>query len=471
MTKQFSSTVHLVRATLADYPIIQNMARFYVYDMSRDCGFISGDWSLPKDGLYESYDFKDYFIDETREAFLVKTEDELAGFVLLNKIGSLPDTEWNMGEFFIIAKFQSRGVAQEVANQIWKTHPGKWEVSVIPENKRALHFWRKVITHFTHGHYHEVTKEIDYDKSQSKRYILSFDPKANLYSANIQSKKSEKIEIEKINPDQAETLCRSITQDLPEYFGILSANEQYFKGVRNCKNLAAKINGHYVGLLSLNFPYANNSNIYWMGVLRAHQAKGVGRQLIEKAGHLSRKINATTMTVETLSPEESDENYFKTYQFYQSSGFKPVINLKPEGYEWKMVYMVKPLDSGLYDLLALEKDAKQFGFDWPTEAMIIGQVMDECNEIKEAIEKNEKSERIQEEIGDLLHAVVSLCEFAGFDVEDTLHKINEKFGKRMRAIKKLTHELGLPNLQDQSFEFMLDLWRKAKAIVDEKKLS
>src|SRR5262249_25610231 len=149
-------------------------------------------------------------------------------------------------------------------------------------------------------------------------------------------------------------------------------------------------------------------NIYWMAVLKDHQMKGIGHKLVEEACQLSRKLNATTMTVETLSPQESEENYLKTYQFYQSSGFKPLINLKPEGYEWKMVYMVKELSNGLHDLLTLEEDAKAFGFEWPDETMIIEQVMAECREIKEAIVKQEMRERIQEEIGDLLHSAVSL---------------------------------------------------------------
>jgi NTP pyrophosphatase (non-canonical NTP hydrolase) len=75
--------------------------------------------------------------------------------------------------------------------------------------------------------------------------------------------------------------------------------------------------------------------------------------------------------------------------------------------------------NGLHDLLFLEKDAREFGFEWPNEAMIIEQVIDECKEIKEAIEKKERHERIQEEMGDLLHSTISLCDFAGFDLNET----------------------------------------------------
>ena len=47
------------------------------------------------------------------------------------------------------------------------------------------------------------------------------------------------------------------------------------------------------------------------------------------------------MTVETLAPAELDENYKKTYAFYKTVGFLPIFNLKPEAYEWNMVYMIK----------------------------------------------------------------------------------------------------------------------------------
>lgn len=475
MVKKLFSKPQLVPATIADYPTVQNMARFYAYDMSRYCGFISNDWAFPKDGLYEAHDFKKYFEESNRQAFLVKIDGELSGFVLLNKIGTLPDPEWNIGEFFVIAKFQGKGIAKQVAYQIWEQFNGKWEVSVIPENENALAFWRKAITDFTDGHYVEEIKKIDYDKDQPKRYIFSFKTKKidsmvdiNFIQAEqpcnkkVRLKNEEIIEVEEISQDQAEALCRSITEDLPEYLGISSANEQYFKNIHSCKNLAAKIAGDYVGLISLNFPYANNINIYWMAVLKDHHCKGIGRKLIEQACQLTRKLNATTMTVETLALEESDENYLKTYKFYQSLGFKPLVKIKPEDYERNMVYMAKPLGNALDDLIYLEKDAREFGFDWPDEAMIIEQAVDECREIKEAIESQEVRQRIQEEIGDLLHTAVSLCIFAGFEVEETLVKVNAKFGNRMQAMKTLTHELGLETLQGQSVNFMLELWRKAK---------
>ena len=121
----------------------------------------------------------------------------------------------------------------------------------------------------------------------------------------------------------------------------------------------------------------------------------------------------------------------------------------------------------LSDLLHLEQDARSFGFEWPNETVIIEQAIDECREIEEAIANQETRERIQEEIGDLLHTAISLCVFSGFDVNETLIKINSKFGGRMRAMKELSNQLELKTLHGQSFDFMLDLWKQAKIITKE----
>ena len=127
LIRKFKPILSIVQATVDDYPLIQNMARFYVYDLSRECGSISSDWALPEDGLYESFDFKHYFEDSSRKAYLVKVYDEIAGFVLLNQATENPLTTWNIGEFFIIAKFQGQGIASRVAQKIFTIHAGKWE--------------------------------------------------------------------------------------------------------------------------------------------------------------------------------------------------------------------------------------------------------------------------------------------------------------------------------------------------------
>ena len=134
----------LIPASLTDYPCVQNMARFYVYDLSRYCGDILG-WECPADGLYECIDFKDYFEKPDHYAFLIKIEEELAGFVLINKIGLVNTVDWNMGELFVLAKFQRHGIAKTIVQQIFATYPGRWEIGVILKNTRGQDFWRNIL--------------------------------------------------------------------------------------------------------------------------------------------------------------------------------------------------------------------------------------------------------------------------------------------------------------------------------------
>jgi predicted acetyltransferase/RimJ/RimL family protein N-acetyltransferase len=181
LLRKFEPTVSIIQATMGDYPCIQNMARFYVYDLSRDCGSILSDWAISENGLYECFNFKNYFEEPSRKAYLVKVYDEIAGFVLLNKATEDSTNNWNMGEFFIIAKFQGAGIATRVAKYVWNIHPGKWEVSVIPNNKSALKFWEKSISEFTYGAFNRKIKEVTYDEHCPRRIIFEFDTQNSIH--------------------------------------------------------------------------------------------------------------------------------------------------------------------------------------------------------------------------------------------------------------------------------------------------
>jgi GNAT superfamily N-acetyltransferase len=139
-------------------------------------------------------------------------------------------------------------------------------------------------------------------------------------------------------------LCRKLTAALPDYFGLPEINEHYAAGVRTRTNFAAKMDETHVALLSLDFPYPHNSNIYWMAVSPEFHGQGIGKLLVLEACSYANAQSARTMTVETLAPREADANYLKTYKFYESCGFEPLFNLKPQDYEWNMVYMAKKLD-------------------------------------------------------------------------------------------------------------------------------
>lgn len=165
--------IELVPATLADWPLIQNMARFYVYDMTRFLGFHEG-WELPNDGLYECIDFKKYWQDTHAFPFLIQYKGENVGFAIVDKKGSHADIDFNMAQFFILNKFKHKGISQYVAKKCFDQFRGTWEVNVISGNEAAYRFWRKTVKDYTNNRFQEYS-EASFDKGRKNR--LRFESK------------------------------------------------------------------------------------------------------------------------------------------------------------------------------------------------------------------------------------------------------------------------------------------------------
>lgn len=149
--------LNLVKATLSDKPLVENMWYYYVYDLTRYCGFMKG-WSSPTELSFKSDDLTPFFTNANNHLFLIDIDNEHAGFVLVKKLDVMPELDWFMSEFFIVSKFQRSGIGQAVAKEIFEQFPGEWAVGVLPKNKGALTFWRKVITEYTDQNFYEEEK-------------------------------------------------------------------------------------------------------------------------------------------------------------------------------------------------------------------------------------------------------------------------------------------------------------------------
>lgn len=117
----------------------------------------------------------------------------------------------------------------------------------------------------------------------------------------------------------------------------------------------------------------------------------------------------------------------------------------------------------LQKLTQLEKDAESFGFKWDNTHQIMAQIKSECDEIDEHLDalKNNR-EKLQEEMGDLLHAVFSLCVFCKLDSKETLEKSVNKFERRLNAVKMIAKEEGIDTLNGYAFGDLMKFWDEAK---------
>lgn len=114
----------------------------------------------------------------------------------------------------------------------------------------------------------------------------------------------------------------------------------------------------------------------------------------------------------------------------------------------------------LQKVTALEQEAADFGFEWETTQQIMDQILSECEEIKEHLGGDQTA--LQDEIGDLLHAVFSLCVFCKFSPEETLSRTLDKFERRLNAVKEVSAAGGHADLKGMDFEALMRIWKKAK---------
>lgn len=102
----------------------------------------------------------------------------------------------------------------------------------------------------------------------------------------------------------------------------------------------------------------------------------------------------------------------------------------------------------------ISKKAVNVGFEWPNEDSLYDCVLSEIKEFKEAKTQDEK----EDELGDILFAVVNLARWNKIDAEQALLRANKKFISRFRAMEKLADK----DLETLSLEEWDNLWKQAK---------
>lgn len=113
------------------------------------------------------------------------------------------------------------------------------------------------------------------------------------------------------------------------------------------------------------------------------------------------------------------------------------------------------------EVLELEEESKAFGFYWENLHQILEQIISECKEVEEAYSHQNYS-HCEEEIGDLIHAAISLAFFCGFNPQKSLEVSFEKYKNRFNRVKELVEQDGLQNLTNQPMEVLMRYWKKAK---------
>ncbi|HSG07872.1 MAG TPA: nucleoside triphosphate pyrophosphohydrolase [Longimicrobiales bacterium] len=101
------------------------------------------------------------------------------------------------------------------------------------------------------------------------------------------------------------------------------------------------------------------------------------------------------------------------------------------------------------------------GFDWDDYRGAWHKVAEELKEVQEAIESGHRAD-IDEELGDLLFAVVNLTRLAGAHSTTALDRANRKFHARFERLERLARERGI-RLEEAGLAVLDGLWDEIKA--------
>ena len=122
---------------------------------------------------------------------------------------------------------------------------------------------------------------------------------------------------------------------------------------------------------------------------------------------------------------------------------------------------------------ALQKKARNVGFDWPDPQGSLAKVREELAEATAEIEaelsfaaanetKFVAGEKTAEELGDLLFSIVNLTRHLKLDAEELLTGANDKFARRFRAVEERINATGKA-MKDCTMEEMDAAWNAVKA--------
>ena len=114
----------------------------------------------------------------------------------------------------------------------------------------------------------------------------------------------------------------------------------------------------------------------------------------------------------------------------------------------------------LMEAIKLQQKAARVDFDWNEAEPVLDKIEEELAELRDALKAN-RTDKVRDEFGDLLFALVNLGRHVQADPETALRATNTKFRKRFAHVERALAQAG-DDVQDASLERMEELWQEAK---------
>ena len=156
--------------------------------------------------------------------------------------------------------------------------------------------------------------------------------------------------------------------------------------------------------------------------------------------------------VSAESPEEVSKNW-EQIKLKEKGGNKTVLSGVPNSLP------------SLIKANRIQEKAANVGFDWEEKEQVWDKVKEEASEVEAEIKAGNK-EKLEQEFGDLMFAVVNAARLYGVNPENALEKTNRKFIRRFNYLEAKAKEKG-KNLKEMSLAEMDEIWDEAKKLETE----
>lgn len=144
------------RGAAQDRAWLRNVYPLYLHDLSE---FDGGYYQLDDRGVWQPDHLPSWLGEDPDLPLIIVAGGRRVGFALVARAPSLwiaPGCDHRMSEFFVLRRERRQGIGALAAHAVFDAHPGRWEVSELVRNERAIRFWRRVIGEQTDGRYEET---------------------------------------------------------------------------------------------------------------------------------------------------------------------------------------------------------------------------------------------------------------------------------------------------------------------------
>ncbi len=126
---------------------------------------------------------------------------------------------------------------------------------------------------------------------------------------------------------------------------------------------------------------------------------------------------------------------------------------------------ISPEKTVLATALQAQYDAAALGFDWPEIGGVLDKIVEELEELREAVQEGD-IEHARWELGDLFFAAISAARFLEVDPERCIETALGRFDERLRKVKQIADQEGRL-LQSCPPDVLDAWWERAKTLVSQ----